>query len=32
MPVGFVNLNIAIGDIPSGIYIVVLRNGKLNLR
>jgi hypothetical protein len=32
MPVGFVNLNIAIGDIPSGIYIVVLRNGKLDLR
>jgi len=32
MPAGFVNLNIHVADIPSGIYVVVIRNGKLDLR
>lgn len=32
MPVGFVNLNMHVADIPSGIYVVVIRNGKLDLR
>lgn len=32
LPAGFININIPVSDLPSGIYVVVIRNGKLDLR